>query len=55
MHTDKWEAETDELVDALFLQLNNELACELSDKHRQIETAASGSGMSGRVEIGDIQ
>ena len=34
VHTDEWEAETDELVDALFLQLNNELACELLDKHR---------------------
>ena len=30
--TNEWEAETDELVDALFLQLNNELARELTDK-----------------------
>ena len=55
VHTNEWEAETDELVDALFLQLNNELAHELSDKHRRIETAASGSGTSGRVEIGDVE
>ena len=57
--TDKWEAETDELVDALFLQLNNELARELLDKRRRIETAASGSGSesgkSGRVEIRDVE
>ena len=32
LHTNEWEAETDELVDALFLQLSNELACELSVK-----------------------
>ena len=55
LHTNEWEAETDELVDALFLQLNNELACELTDKCRRIETAASGSGQSGRVEIGDVK
>ena len=34
VHTNEWEAETDELVDALFLQLNNKLACELSDKQK---------------------
>ena len=55
MHTNEWEAETDELVDALFLQLNNKLACELSDKRQQIKTAVSGSGTSGRVEIGDVE
>ena len=55
LHTNEWEAETDELVNALFLQLNNKLACELSDKCQQIKTAASGSGKSGRVEIGDVE
>ena len=53
--TDEWEAETDELIDALFLQLNNELAHELSVKHQRIKSAASGSGKSGRVEIGDVE
>ena len=53
--TNEWEAETDELVDALFLQLNNELAHELSDKRRRIESAASGSGQSGKVEIRDVE
>ena len=53
--TDEWEAETDELIDALFLQLNNELARELSDKRWRIESAASGSGQSGKVEIGDVE
>ena len=55
LRTDEWEAETDELINALFLQLNNELARELSDKHRQIESAASGSGQSGKVEIRDVE
>ena len=48
MRTEEWEKETDELIDALFLQLNNELAWELSDKHQRIEAEASGSG-SGRT------
>ena len=31
LRTDEWEAETEELIDALFLQLNNELAsCQTS-------------------------
>ena len=34
LRTDEWEAETDKLIDALFLQLNNELARELLDKRR---------------------
>ena len=34
LRTDEWEAETDELVDAVFLQLNNELGRKLSDKHQ---------------------
>ena len=55
LHTDEWEAEMDELIDALFLQLNNELARELSDKRQRIENAASGSGQSGKVEIGDVE
>ena len=55
LRTNEWEAETDELVDALFLQLNNKLARELTDKCRRIETAASGSGKSGRVEIRDVE
>ena len=55
LRTDEWEAETDELIDALFLQLNNELACELSDKCWRIESAASGSGQSGKVKIGDVE
>ena len=55
LRTDEWEAETDELIDALFLQFNNELARELSVKRRQIESAASGSGKSGKVEIGDVE
>ena len=55
VRTNEWEAETDELVNALFLQLNNELAHELSDKRWRIETAAHESGMSGRVEIGDVE
>ena len=53
--TNEWEAETDELVDALFLQLNNKLARELSVKCRQIESAVSGSGKSGKVEVGDVE
>ena len=52
LRTDEWEAETDKLIDALFLQLNNELARELLDKRRRIE---SGSGQSGQVEIGDVE
>ena len=55
LRTNEWEAETDELIDAPFLQLNNELACELSDKRRQIESAVSGSGQSGKVEIRDVE
>ena len=55
LRTNEWEAETDELIDALFLQLNNELARKLSDKRRRIENAASGGGQSGKVEIGDVE
>ena len=55
LHTDEWEAETDKLINALFLQLNNELACELSDKRRRIKSAVSGSGQSGQVEIRDVE
>ena len=55
LRTDEWETETDKLIDALFLQLNNELARELSDKRWRIESAASGSGQSGQVEIRDVE
>ena len=55
LRTNEWEAETDKLIDALFLQLNNELARELSDKRQRIESAVSGSGQSGKVEIGDVE
>ena len=55
LHTDEWEAETDELINTLYLQLNNELACELSDKRWRIKSAVSGSGQSGKVEIGDVE
>ena len=52
LRTDEWEAGTDKLIDALFLQLNNELARELSDKRWRIKSAASGSG---QVEIRDVE
>ena len=48
--TEEWEKEMDGLVDALLLQLNNELAREALNKQRRTENVASGGGMQ-RVEI----